>query len=97
MASDLNNVVDQFFFGSDYRPNPGEPAVVEVVDKSAALTSLLVEMQEAGADVSRWSEDDWRRILHERFGVEDDEMADYLEKLSSWGIVDNNWYLEEGL
>ena len=71
--------------------------MVEVVDPSATLTALLVEMQEAGADVSRWSEDDWRKVLSERFGLDDDDMADYLEKLASFGVVDNNWYLEDGL
>lgn len=97
MARDLDSVVGQFFFGEDYTPNAAKGRVVEVVDRSAALTALVVEMQTAGADVSRWSEDEWRKILSERFAVDEDEMGDYLEKLASWGIVDNNWYLEEGL
>ena len=89
--SDLTKLSNQFFFGGDYVPNP-EP-VIEVIDSGALLNEFLVELQQAGGDITQFSEDDWKTLLQERFDVSEDELGDFLEQLASWGVVDNggNW------
>ena len=91
MASkELDTLVGQFFHGgADYTPNRAKSCVLEVVDRGAALSEFMVQFQTSGGDVSRYSEDDWREILAEKFDVHPDEMGDYLEQLAAWGIVDN--------
>ena len=87
MANELNRLVNQFFYGSDARPNP-EPEQ-EIIDKGALLTSFLVEFQISGGDISRFTEDEWRRMLIERFEVDRNDVGDYIDQLSQWGVVDN--------
>ena len=87
MANELDKIANQFFFQSDYRPNP-EP-VIEVIDKGALVTQFLVRYQQSGGDIVRFDEDEWRDVLEERFGVTEDEMGDYMEILAQWGVVDN--------
>lgn len=87
MANELDRIANQFFFKSDARPNP-EP-VFEIIDKSALLTQFLTRYQQSGGDIARFSEDEWRDMLEERFGVTEDEMGDFLEALTQWGVVDN--------
>ena len=99
MASrELNSLADRFFHGgADYTPNRAAACVVEIVDSDAALSEFMVQLQEAGGDVACFSEEDWRDLLEKKFQVHPDEMGDYLEQLAAWGVVDNNWYLDEGL
>ncbi|MDA0366580.1 MAG: hypothetical protein O2843_12085 [Chloroflexi bacterium] len=99
MSRELDSLVGQFFHGGSdgYTPNRAKETVVEVVDPGALLNEFLLELQEGGGDISRWSEEDWRSVLCAKFQVCDDEVSDYLERLASWGVVDNDWYIDEGL
>lgn len=83
----LETLTNQFFYGTDYAPNP--PPVDEIIDSGALLSDFLAHYQEAGGDVGTFDEQQWSKLLVERFGVDPDELPDFLETLASWGVVDN--------
>lgn len=87
MANELDRLVNQFFYQSDARPNPEPPR--EIIDKGALLTKFLVEFQTSGGDISRFTEDQWRDMLINRFQVSKNDVGDYIDQLSQWGVVDN--------
>ena len=87
MENELNKIANQFFFQSDFRPNP-EP-VFEVIDKDALFSEFLIRYQQSGGDIARFNEEEWRDMLEERFRIGEDEMGDYMEILAQWGVVDN--------
>ncbi|MSO37446.1 MAG: hypothetical protein EXQ69_04255 [Acidimicrobiia bacterium] len=83
----LTRLSNQFFFGGDYVPNP-EP-VIEIIDSGALLNEFIVEFQQSGGDIDQFSESEWTELLQKRFGVDEEDVADFLEKLASFGVVDN--------
>lgn len=87
MSQELNRLANQFFYQSDFVPNP-EP-IIEVLDARALLSDFLIEYQAGGGNVSHFSEEDWSELLSERFDIDEDDMGDYLEILARWGVVDN--------
>jgi hypothetical protein len=76
--------------GDDFVPNgAGDP--------HAAMSGFLLNLQLGHNDVSRWTESEWREVLGEVIGIEDEYMADALESVASWGVVDDTaWEPEEG-
>ena len=79
MAS-LILLVDQF----NKRPLHNPP----VGDVRVRVEEFIAEVQAGGADLGRWTEDEWIRALR-KLGLNDEQIADELENVASWGVVDN--------
>jgi uncharacterized tellurite resistance protein B-like protein len=91
--NDLMGLADQYFSrqmtpnASDLAQAPDEP--------TAALSGFLMQVGHSGGDLDSWSEEQWEQVLSEKFGIGEDYMADALEQVASWGVVDNDWYEPE--
>ena len=85
--SELQKIVNQFVHGSEMRPNPEE--VAEIIDTGAFLNDFILTYQLAGGDIAQFPEEDWREVLSRTFQVGEDELADAMEQLAAWGVVDN--------
>lgn len=88
MSTERTELVKLFkdFTRERYHPNAGE--------QGPALTEILVQLQGRGADMARWSMDDWEHVLAAEFGIDADHMPDYLEEIATWGAVDDAFWEE---
>ena len=59
-----------------------------VVDKEARVNEFLLNLQSSGADLGKWTENEWILALR-KLGLNDEEIADSLENVAGWGVVDN--------
>ena len=85
--TELDKIVNQFLHGSEVTPNRA-PAD-DIIDHGALLADFMVNYQLAGGDVSQFGEEDWIMVLRSKFRLNDDEIADAMEQLAAWGVVDN--------
>lgn len=85
--SELQKIANQFVFGSEMRPNP--EVAQEIIDNGAFLNDFILTYQLAGGDIAQFPEEDWREVLSKTFNVTEDELADAMEQLAAWGVVDN--------
>lgn len=79
MSSNLLDLVQEF--DGSLKENPAPSSSIKYV-------MFLQQIQNRGADMSRWSEDDWSAALR-KLGVPEDDIPEVLEDVASWGMVDN--------
>lgn len=79
-TSDLNKLAGEFMHKDKLQANPD--------DSGVRVNEFVAELQAQGADVGRWSEEQWFEALR-KLGVPEDDLADEMENLASWGVVDN--------
>jgi len=87
----LSSLVAQILRGSDYVPNAPDSRqkVTRLVISESALVSLTaMEIQQSGGDLSAFSEEEWRDVLADQLGVDEFTMADRLEEIAAWGVVE---------
>lgn len=85
--SELNKIVNQFLHGSEVVPN--RALAEEIIDHGALLADFMVNYQLAGGDVAQFGEEDWILVLRSKFKMNEDQIADAMEQLAAWGVVDN--------
>ena len=79
----------------EFVPNAGIRGPIGHDDPHAALTSFVRNLQSGHNDVSAWTESEWGEVLTDVVGVEDEYLADALESVASWGVVDDAAYEPE--
>ena len=80
MSSLLLELADQF----SKRPQRNPP----VKDVDTRVNEFIAEVQAKGLDLGKWTEDEWILALR-KLGLDDEEIADALENVAGWGVVDN--------
>ena len=78
------------FLAHNFAPNPAEPP-------SVVLSSFVLTLQDHGGDLGAWPEGNWVEVLEKKFGYHEDYIADGLESIAAWGVVDNYEYTPQGL
>lgn len=59
-----------------------------VGDAKTRVNEFIAEVQAKGGEMGRWTEDEWILALR-KLGLNDNQIADSLENISGWGVVDN--------
>lgn len=67
------------------RPQRNPP----VKDVNSRVNEFIAEVQANGADLGKWIEEEWILALR-KLGLNDEEIADALENVAGWGVVDNS-------
>jgi hypothetical protein len=91
----LRELARRHFRKGGYTPNASDTPERVIVDQPAVIAQLVQNIQAGANDIGRWTEDEWRDVLSEECGVEDDYMSDALEQVASWGVVDDSYYFPE--